>query len=235
MRYAVYFTPAREEPLARTAAGWLGRDAYGGEVARYEGIADLSAAEIAFHTASARRYGFHATLKAPFKLARDQDEASLIAAFDAFCAAHPAVVVPHTRLAQMDGYFAIVPAERLPELDTLAAEIVRGFEPFRAPLSEAEIARRSPESLTAAQLRNLHGWGYPYIFDEFRFHMTLTGRVSQADSPRMARAIETAFGSLLAGPLAIDTLALFVEPEPAAPFIVHTARALGVKRQRKSA
>ncbi|MCG6114950.1 MAG: DUF1045 domain-containing protein [Mesorhizobium sp.] len=235
MRYAVYFTPARDEPLARTAAGWLGRDAYGGEVGRRDGIADLSAAEIAFHTASARRYGFHATLKAPFHLAREQNEAALIAAFDAFCAARPAVVVPRARLAQMDGFFALVPAERVPELDSLAAETVRVFEPYRAPLSEADIARRSPESLTAAQLRNLHGWGYPYIFDEFRFHMTLTGRVSREDSPRMARAIETAFGPLLDGPLVIDTLALFVEPEPGAPFIVHTARALGVARQRKSA
>lgn len=235
MRYAVYFTPAREEPLARTAAGWLGRDAYGGEVGRHDGIADLSAAEIAFHTASARRYGFHATLKAPFQLARDQKEASLIAAFDAFCADHPPVIVPRTRLAQMDGFFALVPDERVPELDSLAAEVVKSFEPFRAPLSDAEIARRSPEALTAAQLRNLHGWGYPYIFDEFRFHMTLSGRVADEDSPRVAHAVETVFGPLLSGPLAIDTLALFVEPEPGAPFIVHTARALGVARQRKSA
>jgi len=235
MRYAVYFTPAREEPLARTAAGWLGRDAYGGEVGRHGGIGDLSPAEIAFHTASARRYGFHATLKAPFKLAREQEEASLIAAFEAFCATHPAVVVPRTRLAQMDGFFALVPADRVPELDSLAGEVVKSFEPFRAPLSEAEIARRSPEALTAAQLRNLHGWGYPYIFDEFRFHMTLTGRVSDNDSPRVAHAIEKVFGPFLAAPLAIDTLALFVEPEPGAPFIVHTARALGEARQRKSA
>lgn len=235
MRYAVYFTPAREEPLAQTAAGWLGRDAYGGEAGRHDVVAGLSAAEIAFHTASARRYGFHATLKAPFHLARDQDEKSLIGAFEAFCAARTPLILPRTRLAQMGGFFALVPTERVSQLDILAAEAVRAFEPFRAPLSDAEIARRNPEALTAAQLRNLHGWGYPYIFDEFRFHMTLTGRVSDEDSPRLARAIESAFGPLLDGPLAIDTLALFVEPEPGAPFIVHTARALGAAQQRKSA
>ena len=82
MRYAIYFTPRQDEPLARIAADWLGRDPFGAATRPVEAVADLSAAEVAFHTASARRYGFHATLKAPFRLAANETETSLRAALD---------------------------------------------------------------------------------------------------------------------------------------------------------
>lgn len=235
MRYAVYFTPARDAPLGRIAAEWLGRDAYGGTVRPQGAVDGLSAAEIAFHTASARRYGFHATLKAPFRLAADQSEEQLLSALDAFCEAREPVFIPRMTLARMSGFFALVPGEPVPALDALASDVVKSFEPFRAPLTEAELARRNPEALSPGQLRNLHGWGYPYVFDEFRFHMTLSGRVTPTDSPRVSRAIEHTFGAFLDAPLSIDTLALFVEPEAGAPFLVHTARTIGPTHQRKSA
>lgn len=235
MRYAIYFTPAREAPLGRVAAEWLGRDAYGGSVRQRPDLGSLSDAEIAFHTASARRYGFHATLKAPFRLAADQTEAQLLNVLDAFCAAREPVLVPQIKLTRMGGFYALVPAAPLGELDGLAGDVVKAFELFRAPLTEAEIARRNPETLTPAQLRNLHQWGYPYVFDEFHFHMTLSGRVSHSEAPRVAEAIEATFGTLLDAPLSIDTLALFVEPEPGAPFLVHTARTIGPTNKRKSA
>lgn len=235
MRYAIYFTPAREAPLGRVAAEWLGRDAYGGPVRQRPDLGSLSDAEIAFHTASARRYGFHATLKAPFRLAADQTEAQLLNVLDAFCAPREPVLVPQIKLVRMGGFHALVPAAPVGELDELARDVVTAFEPFRAPLTEAEIARRNPETLTPAQLRNLHLWGYPYVFDEFHFHMTLSGRVSHSEAPRVAQAIEATFGTLLDAPLSIDTLALFVEPEPGAPFLVHTARTIGPTHKRKSA
>ncbi|MGY6710615.1 MAG: DUF1045 domain-containing protein [Rhizobiaceae bacterium] len=235
MRYAIYFTPAREAPLGRVAADWLGRCVYGGAVRPRRVVEGFSEGELAFHTASARRYGFHATLKAPFRLASDTTEDQLVDALDAFCATREPVLVPRAVLTQMAGFFALVPSEPHGPLNQLAADVVRAFEPFRAPLTETEIARRNPDALSPAQLRNLHGWGYPYIFDEFRFHMTLTGRASPADSPRLSRAIGSAFGGLLDAPLAVDTLALFVEPEPGAPFVVHTARTIGPAQHRKSA
>ena len=235
MRYAVYFTPARDEPLARTAAEWLGRDAYGGTVRARPTFEGLSEADISFHTASARRYGFHATLKAPFRLAPDRTEDELLAALDAFCEARDPVLLPRIQLVQMSGFFALAPAEPVAELDVLAADVVRAFEPFRAPLSEAEVSRRNPDALSPAQLRNLHRWGYPYVFDQFRFHMTLSGQMEPADAPRLAQAIRATFAPHLDTPLAIDTLALFIEPEPGAPFLVHTARAIGPAQHRKSA
>ncbi len=84
MRYAIYFTPERDDPLTRVAANWLGRDPFTGAAAPAPAIGRLSPAEIAFHTAAARRYGFHATLKAPFRLAGTETEASLIKAMEVF-------------------------------------------------------------------------------------------------------------------------------------------------------
>ncbi|RJT42396.1 DUF1045 domain-containing protein [Mesorhizobium waimense] len=235
MRYAIYFTPSQDEPLARIAANWLGRDPFGAATRPVEAVGDLSAAEVAFHTASARRYGFHATLKAPFRLAPNETEASLRAALDAFAEATPAVTIPRLVVSQIDGFFALVPEAPLPALNRFADDVVLGFDRFRAPLTEAEIERRSPDSLKPAEFRNLCQWGYPYVFETFRFHMTLSGRAASQESPRLRAAIDSLFAGVLLRPVSVDALTLFVETEPGAPFMVLSHHALGRRPARKTA
>lgn len=226
MRYAIYYTPAREQPLARAAAAWLGRDPFGGEATPAQPVAGLSSAEIAFHTAAARRYGFHATLKAPFRLAPGESEANLSAVLDGFAAATPAVNLPRLKVGGIDGFLALVPAEPLPALDALAGNVVRAFDRFRAPLTESEIERRTPDALSAAEFRNLCQWGYPHAFDTFRFHMTLTGRVGMSDRDRLRAALDETFAGLLEQPLVVDALTLFVESEAGAPFMAQSRHPL---------
>lgn len=235
MRYAVYFTPPADDPLTRTAIQWLGRDAFGGKVLAPHAAGDLSAAECAFHTAAARRYGFHATLKAPFRLAEGETEASLFAQFDAFAAAVQPVEIPSLALKRLDGFFALVPDARWEPLHRLADDVVVAFERFRAPLSDAEIERRNPDALRPREFRNLHQWGYPYVFEAFRFHMTLSGRVAPPEVARVDDAIRQTFSAFIGRPLPVATLALFVEPEPGAPFSVRRIAALGAPQERKSA
>lgn len=235
MRYAIYFTPRQDEPLARIAANWLGRDPFGAATKPVEAVADLSAAEVAFHTASARRYGFHATLKAPFRLAANETETSLRAALDAFAEATPAVTIPRLVVSQIDGFFALVPQGPVPALNGFAGDVVRDFDRFRAPLTEAEIERRSPDSLKPAEFRNLCQWGYPYVFEAFRFHMTLSGRAASQESPRLRAAIEGLFTDVLQQPVLVDALTLFVETEPGAPFMVLSHHALGRRAARRTA
>ncbi|MDG4885484.1 DUF1045 domain-containing protein [Mesorhizobium sp. WSM4884] len=235
MRYAIYFTPRQDEPLARIAANWLGRDPFGTATRPVEAVADLSAAEVAFHTASARRYGFHATLKAPFRLAPNETETSLRAALDDFAEATPPVVIPRLVVGQIDGFFALVPEAPFDPLNSFAGEVVRAFDRFRAPLTEAEIERRSPDSLKPDEFRNLCQWGYPYVFETFRFHMTLSGRVGSQESPRLRAAIDSLFADVLQHSVPVDGLALFVETEPGAPFMVLSHHALGRRPARKTA
>jgi len=235
MRYALYFTPPAHDPLTLAAAQWLGRSAYSGEAMEPPEICNLGLHEIAYHTALPRRCGFHATLKAPFRLAPDETEASLRAALDRFAEATPPVVIPRLVVGQIDGFFALVPETQFAQLNDFAGEVVRAFDPFRAPLTEVEIERRGPDALKPDEFRNLCQWGYPYVFDTFRFHMTLSGRVGPQESPRLRAAIDGLFADVLRQPVPVDALTLFVESEPGAPFMVLSHHALGRGPARKTA
>ena len=235
MRFAIYFTPERDDPLTRMAANWLGRDPFSGHACAAPALGLLSPANIAYHTAAPRRYGFHATLKAPFRLADTQTEASLDRAMEIFAGKVAPVTIPRLALRQIDNFLALVPAAPIPALNRFADGVVAAFEPFRAPMTEAEVERRSPDLLSAVEFRNLLRWGYPYVFEAFRFHMTLTGRVTPQECPRVRAAIEEFFGAVLDQPVAVNGLALFVEPERGAPFAVRSYHPLGARQERKTA
>ncbi|WP_196259711.1 DUF1045 domain-containing protein [Pelagibacterium limicola] len=235
MRYAIYFAPAQDDPLSRQAASWLGRDAFADAALSHPGGTSLPADTINAITSSPRRYGFHATLKAPFRLAEGQTEAEFVAAFDQFVASSEAFTVPEMVVGNLSGFFAIVPREPSPALNAFAGEVVTAFEKFRAPLTTEDIARRNPEHLSPAEAANLHDWGYPYVFESFRFHMTLTNRIAREDQPAIATELERLFAPFLSRPFPIDGLAIFAEPEPGAPFtVLHYAR-LSIAQDRKTA
>lgn len=230
MRCAIYFTPPRHNPLTIAAARWIGRDAFTDE--RFEGVetSGILERDRAYLTAPPRRFGFHATLKAPFGIAESGKLGVLSNALERFCAKRAPVTVPAMRIALIDDYFAFVPAAPCAELTALAADVVGAFDSFRAPLSERDFAKRGREHLTDRQLNHLLNWGYPYVFDDFRFHMTLTGPVPRLEREHVAAVLDHYFGPLATAPLAIDHLALFIEPEPYAPLVVHAFHSLAPAR-----
>lgn len=235
MRYAIYFAPPLNDPISRVAANWLGRNPFTDELIEAPAITGLSSAEIAFHTAAPRRYGFHGTLKAPFRLADGAGEESLLQALSDFGATVQAFEIETMVIGKIGPFFALVPDGPVPDLVDLAARVTREFEPYRAPLTEADIQRRNPEKLSSAQLANLHRWGYPYVLDEFRFHMTLTGPVDPADSDRVEQALHAFFDPVLSEPVDVRNIALFIEEEIGAPFRVHSLNPLGPAERRRSA
>jgi phosphonate metabolism protein PhnN/1,5-bisphosphokinase (PRPP-forming) len=118
-----------------------------------------------------------------------------------------------------DGFLALVPDGDPAPLHILAARCVRELDGFRRPLSEEELARRRKVLLTARQDANLLRWGYPYVLDDFRFHMTLTERLEPGDAGRLVSAAQAHFATELGEPVMIDGLTLFQEPECGAPFL----------------
>ena len=220
MRYAVYFTPPPDAPLTRLAASWLQRDAFGGDVPPFPSSLGLSAEEVWPLTAEPRRYGFHATLKAPFRLAPGRDEEALADAFQAFCTSQQAVTLPRLVVRRLGNFLALVPEAPSAALDRLAGDAVTAFEPFRAPLDDAEIARRRPERLSASERENLQRWGYPHVFADFRFHMILTGPSLGGATPKLLKTLQAVFGPELSQPLRTESLGLFLEPAPRADFKV---------------
>ena len=220
MRFAVYVAPPPDEPLAGLAASWLGRDAWTGHAVERPAAVSPGPAVVARLTAEPRRYGFHGTMKPPFRLAADLDAPRLRGTFADFCEGRAPVRIAALRLARIGEFFALVPDGDAPALDALAADVVRAFDAFRAPATAAETARRRPERLSPRQRGYLETWGYPYVFEEFRFHMTLTGPVPEAEQGEVERVLQAVFAPVIGKPLAVDALCLFVEPDPPGDFVV---------------
>lgn len=205
-RHAIYFAPPAASGLARFGAAWLGWDpAAGAEVPRLRlhGIAADAVAEPA-------RYGFHATLKAPFRLALGTEVAGLDAAAAALARTLPAVELT-LRVARLGSFVALVPVAVPAGLVALEAGLVRGLDRFRAPLTDAEVARRHRERLAAVERAHLAAWGYPYVLDRYRFHMTLTGALSDAAAETARNALAEAIGPLLAAPMPVREVCRFSE------------------------
>jgi hypothetical protein len=89
------------------------------------------------------------------------------------------VTIPSLEVRRLGGFIAVVPTEPSAALADLAAATVAALDPFRAPPSEAELARRRKARLSDRQEALLMKWGYPYVMEEFRFHLTLTGRLDR--------------------------------------------------------
>lgn len=218
-RYAIYYAPNPASGFWRRASAWLGRDcATDAEPLqpRFDGV---SAADFATVTADPRHYGFHATLKAPFELAEGCDEAGLVAALGEFAArqeAFEAALAPRF----ISRFLALCPAEPSAEIRAFHEDSVRDFEPFRRPLGEADLVRRRRAGLTEAQDRLLVEWGYPYVFEQFRYHMTLTG--SLADEVLRTVLLEAATHHFAPdiGPHRFASVSLFRQADRAAPFML---------------
>ena len=235
MRYAISFTPPVHHALSVTAAGWLGRNVYSGDTVEPRFNSFMTHHDVAFHTAAPRRFGFHAKLKAPFLLAPGKTEAMLLNALMRFAGGVTPFSLPLLEVARLGDFFGLLPAAPCETMNFLAAAVVQEFDPFRAPLSEEEFERREPDRLTAPQFANLHRWGCPYVMDEFRFHMPLTGPVGRQDAPRIESALREVFDPVLREPVRVSSLALFVEEESGSPFRVHSLHPLGKVSVRKTA
>jgi putative phosphonate metabolism protein len=215
-RFALYAAPPAGSRLAEFGARWLGRDAESGAILAPPAIGGLSAGRWRAITEDARRYAFHGTLKAPFALAAGKSFRDLVAALEDFAGARPALDVP-LGLAAIAGFLALVPAKDDPALQALADACVTRFDAFRRGETPEQIARRRA-GLTSRQSDLLDLWGYPYVLDQFRFHMTLTRRLDEPDMESLMPALQALAAPALAEPLRIDAICLFTQADRAASF-----------------
>jgi putative phosphonate metabolism protein len=222
-RFAIYAAPGVRSAdavgvlLRRKAEQWLGRSVSSDPVTPGVPVG-WTRADVDAMTVDARRYGFHATLKAPFRLAEGRTPEELNAAVARFAAGTAAAVIPQLTLARLGGFFALVPGAQAPGLRALADDVVMAFDDFRAPATEAELARRNQATLTPRQRELLTTWGYPYVLDEFGFHLTLTDRIPREQRPAVERVLTDWFAELLGADMPVDALGVFTEAEPGAPF-----------------
>jgi len=208
-RYAIYWTPPADSTLAAFGASWFGHDP--SHQAEKVTVPSLSADLVDRATRSPRRYGLHATIKAPFRLAPSAGEAGLRDALTAFCAIRRQVRSGPLRLHRFPRYLALVPERERAELEWLAAECVTHFDPFRAPLSEADRARRAG-ALSPNDMRHLEQFGFPHIFDRFFFHITLAGPLEPKELERVEAALAPIVQPLTGQDFVLDGLSLVGDP-----------------------
>lgn len=208
-RYAVYYAPPPGE-FATRSAHWLGWDAQGGRAVAQPDLPGLPR-PLADLTGEPRKYGFHGTIKAPFRLAEGATVASLCGALDELAARQAPVLLPGLVLVRIGGFLALVPEGDETPLKALAFDCVTALDPWRAALSAAEFARRRPERLTPRQCDLLQRWGYPYVAEEFRFHLTLSDSLDEAPGAALAAVAAGHFADCLPRPFVIGDLCLFGE------------------------
>jgi putative phosphonate metabolism protein len=217
-RYAIYYAAAAGSPLDRFGAGLLGHDALSGEELPFPDGIEQAVPDWREITRDPRKYGFHDTLKAPMALADGKTEAELLAACEAFARAPRPIPVIKPVVNEIGDFIAVVPSQRSAELEQLAADAVSAFDGFRAPLTPADRARRRPEQLTPRQRDHLDRWGYPYVMEEFRFHMTLTGRLPAERREAVLAELRQRFAAIELATLAIDAIAVFRQQDAKSQF-----------------
>ena len=222
-RYAVYFLP--EGDLAKFGASWLGWDVDQGTTVAQPDAGPLGAT-LEKITAKPRKYGFHATIKPPFRLAGDVTQADLEKAVADFANSFAPVHLQSLALSQIGRFHALCPTGDVTALNAMAAACVTELDDLRAPLSDDELARRRTHRLSEAQDALLEKWGYPYVLDEFRFHMTLTGSVKDTDRPDVLAALENALPEL-PQPYALHGIALVGERDDGMFQTIHRYRFSG--------
>jgi phosphonate metabolism protein PhnN/1,5-bisphosphokinase (PRPP-forming) len=218
-RYALYFSPAPGTAWSNAGAGWLGRDAHTGTDLLQPQVEGFTALQLARLTTDARRYGFHATLKAPFTLAEGMTEVHLAAMATAFASVQQPILIQDLQVQAMGGFLALSPTHGIAAINSLAQHCVEYFDILRGPASAAQLAKRRQANLSARQEMLLARWGYPYTEEEFRFHMTLTDTLTEADASRLHSAARTHFAPAAAvEPLQLNSLTIFREESPGAAF-----------------
>jgi putative phosphonate metabolism protein len=223
-RYAIYYVPAASDPLYRLGAQALGYDGFTGNEVSFPREITEQFSDWFEVTTDPRKYGFHATLKAPFALAPGRTEANLLNAFAAFAA--PATPKIPLVVSTISSFIAVTPAAPSAELSALAQICVEAFDTFRAPLTDHDRARRRPDRLTERQRAYLDRWGYPYVAEEFRFHMTLTGSLPRQRHEMIVPMLQALFAGITATPRPIDRIALFYQPDAASRFRIIAEREL---------
>ncbi len=209
-RYAIYYAPPASAEWSKFATHWLGWDMEAGQSVQHpavDGIDVLSVTEVP------RKYGLHATMKPPFRLHPARSFAAMQSAGEALAKAMAPVELGRLEVTQLGRFLALRPVGDTERLNALASACVRELDAFRAPATDAELAKRRGAGLSPEQDANLVQWGYPYVLDSFRFHITLSGRLDKPTLGAVRDVLRSRLDPLLPAPFRIDDLALVGEAE----------------------
>ena len=226
-RYAVYFGPRPNEPLHDFGKSWFGTDPETGASLPTSPLPGYSQDTHSTIIKAPRHYALHGTLKPPFVLADGTEYDALKQAVSDLAVTLSPVTLSPLYLKDLSGFLALCPAEPSPSLRILAGRCVAELDQFRRPASEGEIEMRRAAGLTPDHDANLLRWGYPYVLDDFRFHITLTSRLQDKERQTVAATLSPRVSPILTAPTVLQDLCLYGEPEDGSPFRIVARIPLG--------
>lgn len=207
-RCAIYFAPSAGSALWQFGSSVIGYDAATGhDVPHPDDGHDWAAL-----TNAPRRYGFHATLKAPFHLAAGTTSADVAELAGTAARRLSSAVLPGLKVAALGSFVALVVDGDGSAVAALAQQVVEALEPVRAPLSEADIARYAAKPLSERHKAQLTAFGYPYVGPDYRFHMTLTDSLP-GDPGAIVERLAAHYRPIATRPVAIDQIAVYEQPD----------------------
>jgi putative phosphonate metabolism protein len=216
-RYAIYYAPEVGSALESFGERWLGKDAGAGRP-QVPGISPARVAEI---IEGPRRYGFHGTLKPPFALNPAASPEGILAVAKVLAKSLAPIEIPPLELDVIGQFIAFSPETSSAAIEALAASCVRAFEGFRAPLAHAEEQGHKSRRLTVHQEQMLEHWGYPYVMEEFQFHITLTEPIPDPhERAIIMSALEKLAAPVLKQKVAVRELAVFAQESPDRPMSI---------------
>lgn len=130
------------------------------------------------------------------------------------------------QLTSMGRFLALTPQGGAEAVQLVAQTCVRDLDGFRAPVGEQEMARRRAAGLSARQDALLVEWGYPYVMEEFKFHLTLSGLFPDAEIPTWTENV-LRFLPDLPMPFILDQIALCGEREDGRFEVIHRYKLTG--------
>ena len=215
-RYAIYYAPEPGTPLDAFGRSWFDPKS----ADHRKGAGKLTTQRIAELSENSRRYGFHGTLKPPFGLNPSTTLDSLLQAARVFARTLAAIEIPPLELAIIGKFIALTPVTQSAALEKLSAACVRAFEAFRVPLSDEQLDNYKLNRLTVHQEQMLEHWGYPYVMEEFRFHISVTDRIDDdAERAEIMKALETLAAPVLGKAITVRDLTVFGQADIDEPML----------------
>lgn len=228
-RFAIYFLLPPEHHLHTLASLWLGYDIHQGKIIPQAESLPKYLRLHQYQAEAASLYGFHGTLKAPFRLAKHYGVSQLVQELDQFSAEKKAFYCSGLSLTSLGHFLALAPQATCSAMNRLADDCVKHFDPFRAPLNEQEYQKRKPHQLNLRQRELLRQWGYPYVLDEYRFHMTLSDQLKNTEYDELTCALQNYLAPALENKLFIDRLYLCCQPALGNKFVILSEHFLKVE------
>ena len=211
VRFALYYAPQSGTHLAEAASKWLGRDNVSLDCNQLKPL-KLDSQRFQELIRVPYHYGFHGTLKPPFSIRESVSQKQILDELKTFCSRRKPFIIDALEIAWIGKFLCLRPVRPVAQLDMLAGDTVQEFDRFRIQMGQGELDKRRSKDLTPAQENLLLQWGYPYVFEEFRFHLTLSSNVEiPEERSKLEDEARLHFHSKLLSDIPVEGVSLFLE------------------------